>query len=177
MYKFDKENMKWLHVEFFYLCMILTMMGCISKNEFKAKRYMALIDACEEDNLPTAVKLLQEGVEPNGYDILGKIPKSDAEYRAHIRIAPIIHAAMSGNLELARVLLEYGADPNWCCCDCVTALHEAILNGHADVVGLLLLYGADVTIDPGGNGTSTYELAEQEGNEIIVQMIKEYSSK
>ena len=170
-----RENMKWSHIELFTLAIILTITGCVSENEFQAKRYMALIDACEEDNLPKAVRLLQEGVEPNGKDVHSGIPKSHAEYFAHLRNAPIINAAIHGNLELVHILLEYGADPNWCCCSCVTALHEAILKGHTDVVGLLLANGADVTINPGGGSTSTYELAEQVGNEVIIHMIKEYS--
>ncbi|MCP4262957.1 MAG: ankyrin repeat domain-containing protein [Planctomycetes bacterium] len=167
--------MKWLYIELFTFSVLLTIIGCVSENEFQAKRYMALIDACEEDNLPKAVRLLQEGVEPNGKDVLDETPKSDAEYFAPLRNAPIVHAAMNGNIELVRILLEYGADPNWCCCSCVTALHEAILNEHADIVCLLLANAADVKINFDGR-MSTLELAKQVGNEIVIQMIKEYSS-
>ena len=74
-------------------------------------------------------------------------------------------------MELVRILLEYGANPNWCCCSCVTALHQAIINEHVDVVRLLLANGADVSIDYDGK-ISTVQLAKQVGNKIIVEIVE-----
>jgi ankyrin repeat protein len=167
--------MKQLYFQLILIAPLAIVTGCASQNELQARRYMALIHACENDCLPKAVELLQEGVEPNGKDVLDEAPKSDVEYFAHLRDAPIVYAARNGNLELVRVLLEYGANPNWCCCSCVTALHKAILNKHIDVVALLLANGGDVTINYDGR-ISTLQLARQVGNIIIIQMIKEYGS-
>lgn len=154
----------------------LAIAGCAGENELQARRYMALIHACEKDDPPKALRLLRAGVEPNGEGFIHEIPKSDVEYFAPLRDAPIVCAAENGNLELVRVLLEYGANPNWCCCSCVTALHRAILNERTRVVALLLANRADVTINYDGQ-ISTLELAEQVGNESIIQMILAASNK
>ncbi len=162
--------MKRSDIRLLVLGAVLTIIGCAGENELQAKRYMALIHACEDDDLPKAHRLLQEGVEPNGKDFIHEIPKSNVEYFAPLRDAPIVCAAENGNFELVRLLLEYGADPDWCCCSCVTALHVAILNEHTYVVALLLAHGADATIPYDGQ-ISTLDLAEQVGNESIIQMI------
>jgi len=153
---------------------LLTVAGCASENRLRARRYTSLIQACERSDQHRAIELLREGVEPNGADIVSAGPMTRIEYLAHLRDAPIVCAARNGDVELVRILLEYGANPNWCCCSCVTALHRAIIKEHIDVVRLLLANGADAGIDYDGK-ISTRQLARQVGNKVIVGMIEQHA--
>jgi hypothetical protein len=85
---------------------------------------------------------------------------------------PIAIAAAKGNTALVEILLEAGANPNACCCSCVTALHRAIEAGHSDTVTRLLEGGADPRIQYDGR-MSTLELAKRSGNPEIVRRIEE----
>jgi hypothetical protein len=85
---------------------------------------------------------------------------------------PITIAAARGNTAIVEVLLEAGANPNACCCSCVTALHRAIEEGHSNTVTRLLEGGADPRIQYDGR-MSTLELAKRSGNPEIVRRIEE----
>ncbi len=53
-------------------------------------------------------------------------------------------AAFGGDVEVARVLLEHGADPNGRAVDGgFTALHSAAQGGNRELIELLLVHGAD----------------------------------
>ncbi len=153
---------------------LLAITGCASENQLRARRYTALIRACEKGDQSRATELLREGVEPNGADIVSADSMSRVEYLTHLRDAPIVWAARNGDMELVRILLEYGANPNWCCCSCVTALHRAIIKEHVDVVRLLLANGAEVSINYDGR-ISTLQLARRVGNRTIVGVIEQHA--
>lgn len=81
-------------------------------------------------------------------------------------------AAMKGNAELTRELLDKGAAPNipdfagW------TPLHEAASAGHTKVVKLLLEYGADhSSIGPEGI-TPLHDAAENGFGDIVTMLIR-----
>jgi ankyrin repeat protein len=57
-------------------------------------------------------------------------------------VTPLGTAASFGAAEVAKILLEHGADPEKTSDDRHTPLQVAIANGHADVVDLLLAHGA-----------------------------------
>lgn len=163
--------MKYLGVSLWVMLFIFA--GCASENEKAAKKFRAMAKACRENNTEVVVKFLEEAINPNP-EYYGLADNgSEAEYFAQITVAPIASAAENGNYELAKILLEHGANPNSCCCTCVTALHEAILKGHEKIVELLLANGADPTM-PYENGVETLGLAEQQGNARIVKIIREY---
>jgi ankyrin repeat protein len=60
------------------------------------------------------------------------------------RSTPLIYAAIFGQLEVVRVLLEGGANVESTNANQQTALHEAAFRGHVDMCRLLLDWGAKV---------------------------------
>ena len=165
----------------FFILLPFFLAGCQSYIEAKkADDYMALYKAVEDNDYEKAQKLLDKGVSPNPYlfdsdrVMNGEIVLTDNMYFAGLRDAPVVLAAQNGNLEMMKLLLAHGAKPDWCCCSCVTALHEAIICGQVEIVRVLLDYGADTRI-PYDMGPLPLELAEQNGNEEIILMIKKYN--
>jgi len=64
--------------------------------------------------------------------------------------APIKNAAAGGHLEIIRLLLERGADPNLPeegIAPSGHALHSAVVNGHIEIVRLLLKHGAHPNVE------------------------------
>jgi ankyrin repeat protein len=55
-----------------------------------------------------------------------------------------LEAVNHGFIEIAELLLKYGAMVNVPGYDNITPLHEAVLSNKLEVVKLLLMYGADV---------------------------------
>ena len=82
-----------------------------------------------------------------------------------------LHAALAGPTpELARALLNAGADPNARQQSGVTPLHEAAHIGRADLVRLLLDHGADVTAtDDQGRGAA--EFAREGGHLEVLEAL------
>lgn len=64
-------------------------------------------------------------------------PKDNAGY------TPLHEACSKGRLEIARVLLQYGANHSETAHSGIRPLHEASENGYTEIVRLLLSYGAD----------------------------------
>jgi len=64
--------------------------------------------------------------------------------------APIKNAAAMGHIDIVKLLLEYGADPNLPeegIAPDGHALHSAVCNGHVEIVKLLLQHGAYPNVD------------------------------
>lgn len=79
---------------------------------------------------------------------------------------PLIYAAFEGHEEIARFLLEQGADKDAIAPNGMTALMAAARNGHQATVELLVEKGAD----PGKklpNGETAVDLAAKAGNKSI----------
>ena len=67
-------------------------------------------------------------------------------------MTPLSACLEHGNVDVAKCLLEAGADKNRATKDGWTALHICSENGHADVVKCLLEAGADKDRPFGKNG-------------------------
>lgn len=90
----------------------------------------ALHLAVRTGDLNEVNKLLSSGVDANARDGIGS--------------TPLIDAAWAGNAEIARTLLQHGADVNATHREAgSTALEYAVLTGRTAVVKLLLVAGAD----------------------------------
>jgi ankyrin repeat protein/L-ascorbate metabolism protein UlaG (beta-lactamase superfamily) len=83
---------------------------------------------------------------------------------------PLHLAAISGNVELARLLLDAGADLESGDSDESTALDNAALNRHGDMVAFLLSKGADVNRRD-KNGACALSFATAAGDTAIVDQL------
>jgi len=82
---------------------------------------------------------------------------------------PFHEAARTGKADAVKAMLADGQDVNARDADC-TALLNAALHGHADVVQVLLDHGADVDT-AGPSGTTPLYHAAYEGHEAVVGML------
>ncbi|MFH0785245.1 MAG: ankyrin repeat domain-containing protein [Pseudomonadota bacterium] len=90
--------------------------------------------------------------------------------------ADLIKAAFSGNLPEVERLLENGANVNAKRDDGITALIGASIEGHEDVVALLLAKGVDVNekgniFGRNGGGATACDFASLKGHQEIVKML------
>jgi ankyrin repeat protein len=88
---------------------------------------------------------------------------------------PLHIAAIWGRVDIAEALLKAGIDINKCGENRFTALHEAVSQGHAKMVLLLLEHGADPSLmtDLG----STFDLAEANKNPAINEILQEHKMR
>ena len=85
--------------------------------------------------------------------------------------AGLIGAARQGDADAAQALLARGADPNLAQGDGMTALHMAALEGHADVVSVLLRAGAEVGATTRIGAYTPLHLASQAGHGAVVRAL------
>jgi ankyrin repeat protein/L-ascorbate metabolism protein UlaG (beta-lactamase superfamily) len=83
---------------------------------------------------------------------------------------PLHHAATQGHIEIAKLLLEAGAEVDCGDSDESTPLHNAGLNRHSDMLAFLLENGADVNRRD-RNGAYSLSFAASGGDSTCVQMV------
>ena len=105
----------------------ITATGNDSAPRFAIERNAALISAAAQNDLLGVETLLKNGANANARDALGN--------------RPLLHAARLGAGEMARMLLEEGADPNVKGMG-FTPLGLAALHGYPQVADLLLKFDA-----------------------------------
>lgn len=101
--------------------------------------------------------LLDAGANPDVYS------------RNDFHVAPI-HSAAAGQEAVARLLVARGADINVAQRHGWTPLHEAVQNGHAELVDALLAAGADPNAT-NDDGSSAIDLARKAGHQAIVDRL------
>jgi uncharacterized protein len=97
---------------------------------------------------------------------------SEVEDRAEDGYTALHLAAYFGRLEVARLLLERGADPNAVAFNAsrVTPLHSAVSARRRDLAGLLLALGASANAVQKGGWTPLHAAARN-GDEAIVDLL------
>ena len=148
----------------------LAFIGFISHG-FEAGGYRILQWAALNQHTTISKLLLATGAPPSPYKEI-----YDWDYFAEITDTPLHSAAKTGNIDLARSLIEHGASIDWCCCSCVTPLHDAIINKHPEIVDLLLKAGANTEI-PYDLNASAMDLARKNGTREIVELIASHNER
>jgi ankyrin repeat protein len=118
---------------------------------------------CEKGRVAIARMLLERGAYP------------DAEVQSTTKTTVLIECSKSGFLEIATLLLDYGANPNAKTTYGSTALIEACKKGHTDIVKLLLNKGVDVNVKT-ATGTSALTFALRKGNTQVVDLLKSHGA-
>jgi len=132
-------------------------------------RREVFVRAAREGDRAMVVRLIAEGVDVNTEGPRGG--------------TALVGAAERGHLDIARVLLEHGADPDKIPRPdpstgvvAMTPLMAAAVQGHADVVDLLISYGADASIQVGETalyeqGATALFLATVKGHGDVVSIL------
>ena len=159
------ERSKKIILTFVVIALSVLILIGIKSHGFPAAGYRMLQWTALNQHTTLSKLLLAIGAPPSPYKEI-----YDWDYNADITDTPLHSAAKMGNIELARALIEHHASIDWCCCSCVTPLHDAIINKHAEIVDLLLKSGANTDI-PYDLSASVIELAKTRGTSKIVDMI------
>ena len=110
-----------------------------------------------------------------------------ARNNPEIKNEALTGAALAGDLQLVRLMLKYGADPNAAGHDGETALMAAAASGKSDIVAEILKYHPDVNARDPGQQTALYfaskymyfrgaeserETWEKQRAEVVVMLLK-----
>ncbi len=114
--------------------------------------------ACFFGHYEVARFLVESGVEIN-------FPSKNSQ-----KVMPLHSAAASRSLDIARLLLEHGADPDARQDGGFTPLHEAAANGQLALVRLLVAHGADVNLSQ-TPGQTALAFARQAGHKDVVEFL------
>src|SRR6266487_3677140 len=85
--------------------------------------------------------------------------------------SPVADAAMRGDREAVRALLKQGADVNAAQGDGMTALHHAAESGDAEMAGMLVYAGANVSATTRIGQYTPLHVASQGGHQQVVQTL------
>ncbi|HSV47428.1 MAG TPA: ankyrin repeat domain-containing protein [Ramlibacter sp.] len=154
-----------------------------------AGSYDDFFKAVSQDNARAVTALLQRGFDPNTpspeglhglylalrepspkvAQVLIDWPKTNIEYRSPADESPLMMAALHGHTELARKLIDKGADvnkPGW------APLHYAATHGHLAIMELLLEHYAFIDAES-PNGTTPLMMAAHYGTPAAVKLLLE----
>jgi ankyrin repeat protein len=118
-------------------------LGKFSKQELEGK---GVLEAAVKGNQPeTLRRLLDLGLDPDERLQVGHLP-----WHAWSAGGPLFQAVVLNHIEMARLLLERGANPNGDVCAAGSPAFRAYSAGNSEMIQLLEQHGG--WIDPGGAG-------------------------
>jgi uncharacterized protein len=88
-------------------------------------------------------------------------------------VAPLHSAAASQAIEIVRLLLEHGANPNAQQAKRFVPLHAAAQNGQAEMIELLLAHGAEIN-PRAASGLTPLGLALKSGHEHAADLLRQH---
>ena len=146
---------------------------CAMTDEELALSYKEMAEAAREGDIDRVKHYLTRKINPNGYNF--KETPTELTYFASLRTPPIQEAAQKGYFDIVKLLIENGADPNWCCCSCVTALELAIEAGHEKIANYLIHNGADYRdiVETQHGEITCLEAAKQHQLQSTVKLIQQ----
>lgn len=100
------------------------------------------------ESIPRLVEMgLSNGEKPNRRYSYEEFNDSITTPNQERIITPIVQAAVNGNLEITKILIEHGADPNYCQRNGESALADAANRGDVELTRYLLENGADPNLE------------------------------
>ncbi len=124
---------------------------------FKNKSgFTALTIACYSGNIEVATLLAQHVDNINVNSDVG---------------TPLMAAVFKNNIDIAKMLLDLGADVNIVDPKGTSALHYGVRFSNIDLIELLVDYGADIKLKD-NKGFSPRDYAELDNNEFISKLLK-----
>lgn len=172
-----------------HLKYILYLVVAIGSGAVTAGSYEDFFIAIKRDDAREIASLLNRGFDPNTLDpkglpglvlavqepslkvaeVLIRWPKTIVEVRTRKDESPLMLASLKGHADLARKLVERGADVNktgW------TPLHYAATGGHLQIMNLLLENHAYIDAES-PNGTTPLMMAAHYGTPEAVKLLLE----
>ena len=99
------------------------------------------------------------------------VAKADVDAVYKLGATPLYIAAQNGHLDMTRLLLRKGADPEFKFSNGMTPLCIAAYNGHEAVAQMLIDYGADIEVKIGS--ATILHMAAQYGQKKVVKLLLE----
>jgi ankyrin repeat protein len=146
-------------------------------------RGTAILRAADHCHVECVKALLEHGASPN---VVSGTPSLESRgYARAVFHGTPLQAACWGRVfsgkaryeEIARMLLEAGADPNVAGARWFHPLNLAAYQGHLGTVRLLLKHGADASARGPRMGDNALQAAVQHGNVDIVRLLLEHGAK
>lgn len=170
-----------------YMKFTLYLVIAAAFSSANAGSYEDFFTAIKRDNPATVQNLLSRGFDANTLspqglhglllaiqepspkvaEVLIRWPKTNVEFRTVKDESPLMLASLRGQLDLARKLIERGADvnkPGW------APLHYAATNGHLEIMDLLLENHAYIDAES-PNGTTPLMMAALYGSTAAVKLL------